>query len=519
MRANFIRPGLVVIAMAIVSSYGALTAIASPTQALSTVGVSGQFYDGYRRTYGEIYRRQPAVRTVVDFFSRNIAQLGLQVFERRDQNDRVQLFDHPLARLIRRPNPSTSRYRFIENTVQDIGIYANGYWLKVRSAGGFGLVRMPSAQMRVAGGLLPTAYVWQPHTAAPQTFAPSEIVHFRLFDPENALVGFPPLETLRGILAEEAAAADYRKYFWKNAARTENVITRPPVPTAPKWTPEQRESFRAEWQQFAGQKAGMTPILEDGMTLTPVGFNARDSQYIESRKLSREEVAAAYHVPLPMVGILDHATFSNIREQHKQLYQDCLGPWLTMLQEDIELQLLPEFDDPDRVYVEFNINAKMSGSFEEQADSLNKAVGRPWMTVNEARGRLNMPRDTDPASDKIAEVAPGQASSMATKPPMNAQAFRSVVSAHFARQRARVEKDPIEARGSRFNHVRWASELASDIQRECGVGFESASGEDAAHVAKIITNETWGFLDDGLDDPWSAARVGAIVTRFTEALA
>jgi hypothetical protein len=119
--------------MAIVSSLGELTAIASPgPSAWMGVTTSGPFYDGYRRTYGEIYKRQPAVRTVVDFFARNIAQLGLQVFERRSDTERVRLVDQPLPQLLQRPNPATSRYRFFESTVQDVGIYANGYWLKVR---------------------------------------------------------------------------------------------------------------------------------------------------------------------------------------------------------------------------------------------------------------------------------------------------------------------------------------------------------------------------------------------------
>ena len=67
-------------------------------------------------------------------------------------------------------------------------------------------------------------------------------------------------------------------------------------------------------------------------------FNARESEYLGGRKLTREECARAYHIPLPMVGILDHATFSNIKEQHKNLYQDALGPWLAMIEDDIDLQ-------------------------------------------------------------------------------------------------------------------------------------------------------------------------------------
>jgi HK97 family phage portal protein len=154
----------------------------------------------------------------------------------------------------------------------------------------------------------------------------------------------------------------------------------------------------------------MTPVLEDGMDVKNVSQNFRDAENLDSEKLSREIVAAEYHVPQPMVGILEHATFSNIKEQHKQLYQDCLGPWLVGIEEEIELQLVPEFEDldPDTFYLEFNIAEKMKGSFEEQADSISKLTGKPVMTTNEGRARLNLPRDTDPDSDRVAKVSPGQ---------------------------------------------------------------------------------------------------------------
>ena len=116
------------------------------------------------------------------------------------------------------------------------------------------------------------------------------------------------------------------------------------------------------------------------------------------RKLNREEAAALYQIPLPMVGILDHATFSNIREQHKHLYMDCLGPILEMIVSDLELQLLRDFDDPDDHYLEFNIAAKLAGSFEEQATAIQKLTGGPVMTRDEGRARLNLPRAGGEAS-------------------------------------------------------------------------------------------------------------------------
>ena len=128
------------------------------------------------------------------------------------------------------------------------------------------------------------------------------------------------------------------------------------------------------------------------MTFNPVSQTAKDLQYIEARKLTRQEVASAYFIPPPMIGILDNATFSNITEQHKMLYQDCLGPWLTMITEEIELQLIPDFEPaPERFYVEFNLREKLTGSFEERADAIQKSVGGPTMTVNEARALDNRP--------------------------------------------------------------------------------------------------------------------------------
>jgi hypothetical protein len=261
--------------------------------------------------------------------------------------------------------------------------------------------------------------------------------------------------------------------------------------------------------------AGATPILEDGMDIKTISQNFRDSEYLGARKLTREECRRGVPRAAAMVGILEHATFSNIKEQHKQLYQDCLGPWLTMLEEEIELQLLPEFDDAEDVYVEFNIAEKMKGSFEEQASSLTQAVGRPYMTANEARARLNLPKHDNPTADDLADVAPGQGQAFGgpTRGANDAEALATVLRSHATRQSTRLAKDAPDVRAANFNHARWTSELAEDI-RSAIPGF-SSWGQDADRVASIINSETWALLEDG-HQPWPTGRLEAVIERFTE---
>lgn len=377
--------------MAFVATAGSVQGLARPR---ITTPSSIMLSNTYVADYAEIWRTQESVRTVVSFLARNIAQLGLPLYERVGDSDRQRLQDHPLARLLRKPNPWTTRYRFINALVHDFAIYDNAYWLKTRvDSTTNALVRIPPQMIKPAGDNWVTPDRFEVNGGKGKVIYPADqIVYFRGYGLQ-ADAGISPLEALRRILREAHTGSEMREQTMRNGARASGYLYRPL--DAPAWSTEARERFRSAWQsQYTGSGpgAGGTPILEDGMTFVAASQSAKDLQYIEGRKLTREEVAAAYFVPPPMVGILDHATFSNITEQHKMLYQDTLGPWLTMIEEEIELQLVGDFEaDPDRFYVEFNLREKLTGSFEERADAIQKAVGGPVMTVNEARALDNRP--------------------------------------------------------------------------------------------------------------------------------
>jgi HK97 family phage portal protein len=483
--------------MAIVQSLGELKTIQPDWWPPKPSGV--RFYDSYNREYAALYREQPNVRTCVDFLARNIAQLGLHVFRRVSETDRERLRTHGLAQTLAKPLPAdmkVTRYRLIEALMGDLGVYFRAYWLKIQGENGqIGLLRLPPTAVNVAGGLIPTKYEVT-IGGKKREYSPSEIVHFRGYNPENPLDGLSPLETLRRVLAEEHEAGQYRQGFWRNSARISGVIKRPKDAAA--WSDPARNRFRDEWEElYSGEaNSGRTAILEDGMEWQANTFNAQESEYLAGRKLTREECARAFHIPLPLVGILDHATFSNIQEQHKHLYQDSLGPWLAMIEQDIELQLLPEYDDSEGVYVEFNINEKLAGSFEEQTKAMQTAVGRPWMTANEARARQNMPSldgDADELVTPLNVLVGGQASARDSAPPQQASGERpagqkargfdsaapglrgqhekqwaAVLSRHYRRQeQAIVSRVPKSAKadigGVWWDSDRWNSELTADL--------------------------------------------------------
>jgi hypothetical protein len=76
-------------------------------------------------------------------------------------------------------------------------------------------------------------------------------------------------------------------------------------------------------------------------------------------------------------------------------YQSTLPPYLSRVEAEVQAQLLPRFELIKKArkmfYVEFNLDAKLRGSFEQQAAIMATTAGGPVVLVNEARARLNLP--------------------------------------------------------------------------------------------------------------------------------
>ena len=356
--------------------------------------------------YAYLYVHQQAVRSAVGFLARNIAQIGLHVFERVDDTDRKRLVDHPLALVLNRPLPKeykVTTYRLIHDMVTDMCVFDVALWLKVK-------VTKPDGSGQVTGGLqrIPP-WMFRPigkDWTKPEGFriqgttgwfevGNDDVVYFHGYSAYSLREGTSPLETLRSILEEDAEGGKYRSQMWASGSRLSGYIQRPVE--APKWSPGARTRFREDWDsQYRGDAAAYsnTPILEDGMTYLAAGVTPQQAMYIEGRELTRSETASAYFIQPAMLGIPGSAGFSSIQELHKMLYQDTLAPALESISQEIELQLLTDWEEEvdTKIYVEFNIKDKLKGSFDEEASMMSTLTGRPIMTANEGRARINLPQ-------------------------------------------------------------------------------------------------------------------------------
>jgi HK97 family phage portal protein len=483
----------------------------------------------YERILGmspaEMWRTQPYLRTVVTFLSRNIAQLGLQAFQRAGENDRVRLRDG-VAEVLARPNRATTSYELVYGLVADLALYDVAYWLTSPDPTQ-PLSRLPVTWVTPHGGdaLGPEKYRVRINDRGEAVDIPADqVLAFHGWSPEALSDGSSPVAALRELLAEQVQAARYRELVWRRGGKVGSVLTRPA--DAPEWSDDARKQFKADWEaRFTGTgpNVGGTPLLEDGMSLSRVDFSAHEMQFIEGSRLALNTVASVYHINPTMIGLLDNANYSNVREFRRMLYGDTLGPILAQIEDRLNAFLVPLFDSRPDVYVEFNIEEKLQGSFEEQTTALQASVGRPWMTANEARALRNMPAvdDGEGLVTPLNVLVGGQAAPNAPIPPKGleqgtrkgnlfllkavitdrqADALTVVLARFFKRQQ---DADRY-GRGGTWDEDRWNRELAKDLHA-VALSVTEALGKAEAQAL--------GFTEDEYDVDATVEFLRAVTER------
>jgi HK97 family phage portal protein len=352
---------------------------------------------GYAASYSALYRRQPWLYAVVNTLSRGIAAMPLKLYERRG-DARVRDRDSRLARLLARPYERLTTFQLIERLVADICVYGNAIAVKGVYRDGAPTIFATLSPRHFAIDRDGDYIHRHPETGKETGYRRERVYHAAFYNPDDGTFGVSPMEPLRQTLAIEDAAQRLAVANFGNGARPSGVLR-----TDQDLSKEKIAELRAGVaRMYKGvDKTGLPAILTNGLDWKSMSWDMQQAAVVEFRKLTREEVAAVYHVPPPVVGILDHATFANITEQNRMLVQHAFRPWAALIEETLGAQLIADFGDPAVLYAEFDFRDMLKGSPLDQFTAYGQAINAGWMTQNEVRELENLPRIDDPDADRL----------------------------------------------------------------------------------------------------------------------
>jgi len=204
----------------------------------------------------------------------------------------------------------------------------------------------------------------------------------------------------RNAIATELGAA---KYIGKTITEggMPRVALEYPANLPPGTANELRESFAAIYGQGEGGRLPL--VLANGGKAHELSISPVDMELLASRRLDKQTICEVMGVPPIIIGDSEKTSSwgTGVEQILLAWVKFDLAPMLTGWEEELNRKL---FRRAGR-FVEFNLGALLRGDSKAQSDSFRAALGGPgtgdgWMSVNEVRRLLNLPKLDDPANDQ-----------------------------------------------------------------------------------------------------------------------
>lgn len=301
------------------------------------------------------------------------------------KGDKEQIFVHEALDLLYRPNPYQTKEEFFQRFMINKKLTGSAFILKVRDNSGkvVELWNLRPDFMRILFDKDGTIQGYEfSNNGGTTIFAPEDVIRDSYPDPQNDFGGMSALQPASSRIDVEEFATKYQRNFFINNARPDFVLM-----SAKKIGADQKEEIKSAWEKrHKGGKdqlnAGKGAFLEGGMTYQQVSISQREMDYIESSKMTRDDILVALAVPKPVVAITDDVNLANANTGMQIFLSETIVPEIKALTTKLNEELIyPEYGD---IYF-IDFEDPVPDNEIEKADIQTKRIASGTMLINEAR--------------------------------------------------------------------------------------------------------------------------------------
>lgn len=348
----------------------------------------GVVFAGVDVNYTTAMRHQD-VYTSVRIKAESLGQLPLNLYRIKD-NIRYKIHSGREYNIFtQRPNKYQTWQEFIEFYVTIIELRGNFYAEVKRNKFGNVYEIVPfknqdgiSVNMDMYGNVYYT-YSTNDNKSftSTKTYSDNDILHIKL-NSLNGYVGMSPISHTAKAIAGAIAGENHANSLFKNGARPSGVLS---TDEAFGDDTEAVERLRKQWSDMhtGSDNTGKTAILEYGMTYTPITMTAVDAQLVEQRKISREQIASIFRIPLHMLNAASAMKYNTIEQTNISFFRDALMPLATKLENNIN-QILPL-----NHVIKFDEKQFVRGDRKTQVSNITAEIKSGLISINEGRTELN----------------------------------------------------------------------------------------------------------------------------------
>lgn len=214
---------------------------------------------------------------------------------------------HPLVRLLGHPNPWLTPWELWYLTVVNLELTGNCFWYVAANVKGMPsevwVIPTPWVRVIPDAAMFVRGYEVNGPNAAPERLRPDEVIHLKYPNPIDPHYGLSPLQA-------NALSVDTNTELQQARYQAFRAGQRPGVMVATEQALSEVTIRRLEEQiqaRLGGRENWQRPlILEQGLRVSPWTLTPAEMDFLNSARLTRDEILAVFRVPPPVAGIVEN---------------------------------------------------------------------------------------------------------------------------------------------------------------------------------------------------------------------
>lgn len=227
-----------------------------------------------------------------------------------------------------------------------------------------------------------------PKSGSSYVFREDNVLHFKTWCTIDGVMGKPVREILRETVDGSTEAQAYLTQMYKSGLSVSAVL---------QYTGDvdkkRRMALQAEYNSLltGAKNAGKVVAVPVGMQLQPIKMSMAEAQFLELRKYSALQIAAAFGIKPNHLNDYDKSSYSNSEMQQLSFLVDTMLYRLTMYEQEINYKCLTDEEIRKGFFFKFNEKVLLRVDAKTQMETLRVGVNNGLITPNEGREELDRP--------------------------------------------------------------------------------------------------------------------------------
>lgn len=324
----------------------------------------------------------------------------------------VEVENSPIVKLLENPNPLQSRNEWLMEELIHTSLFGNSFTYGIRPFSNSEprvMYNLPADRMEI----IPTGkiynqykieeiikeYILRNYDGTRQAYEVKDVIHSRITDPRNPILGQSPLHSLQMAISNIRGAYGYRNVLINERGAIGMLSNQAKdgdggIPLNDK----ERKRIEEQYLKDYGTQSGKSKVMltSSSLTWTPFTYPTKELMLFEEINADFQKIIDVYGMKKELFSEDKSATFSNLLEAKRMTYQDTIIPYAEdytyKLTQYLKLDLKGEWISLDYSHIEaMQDNEKLKAEvIKMKADAYNTLSQDPTFDKNKLKEMLGL---------------------------------------------------------------------------------------------------------------------------------